>query len=75
MDTDWTPVTGGWVQAPDPVTGKYPGDTADVVLETAGGDPVAMAKLDVDYFGEIDEDLVPQELIDAGLVAKWVTPR
>jgi hypothetical protein len=44
------------------------------MLETADGDPVAMANLDVDYFGEIDEDLVPQELIDAELVAKWITP-
>jgi hypothetical protein len=79
--TDWTPVTAadgavlGWTQAPDPVSGKYPEDTVDVFLETAGGDLVAMAKLDVDYFGEIDDDLVPQELRDAELTAKWSTPR
>jgi hypothetical protein len=79
--TDWTPVTNaagevvGWTQAPDPVTGKYPEDTVDVMLETKDGDPVAMAKLDVDYSGEIDDDLVPEELIDAELVAKWITPR
>lgn len=65
----------GWMQAPDPVTGKYPEDTVDVFLETADGDLVAMAKLDVDSFGEIDDDLVPQELIDAELTAKWATPR
>jgi hypothetical protein len=46
-----------------------------VFLETADGDLVAMAKLDVDYFGEIDDDLVPQELRDAELTAKWSTPR
>jgi hypothetical protein len=75
---EWTPVTGaagkvaGWMQPPDPVTGKYPEDTVPVILETCDGDPVAMANLDVDYFGEIDDDLVPQELIDAELIAKWV---
>jgi hypothetical protein len=81
MDSSWEPVTDGsgavlgWTQAPDPVSGKYPEDTVDVILETAGGDPVAMARLDVDYFGEIDDSLVPQELTDAELVAKWVTER
>jgi hypothetical protein len=80
-EQEWQPVTDaagkvlGWTQAPDPAMGKYLGDTVAVVLETRDGDPVAMAELDVDYFGEIDEDLVPQELIDADLVAKWVTPR
>ena len=68
----WQEVPGGWMQPPDPATGKYDGDTVDVVLETRDGDPVAMAKLDVDYFGEIDDGLVPQELIDAELIAKWV---
>ena len=71
----WREVPGGWMQAPDPVTGKYPEDTVDVMLETKDGDPVAMTHLDVDYSGEIDDDLVPQELIDAELVAKWITPR
>jgi hypothetical protein len=81
MDSTWEPVTGadgaalGWTQAPDPVSGRYPEDTVDVILETADGDPVAMARLDVDWFGEIDESQVPQEIIDAELVAKWVTPR
>jgi hypothetical protein len=63
-------MAGEW-QAPDPMTGKYPGDTVDVFLETADGELVAMAKLDVDYFGEIEDELVPQELIDAELTAKW----
>jgi hypothetical protein len=77
----WQPVTApdgtvaGWMIPPDPVTGKHPGDTVAVVLETADGDPVAMADLDVDWWGEIDESLVPQELIDAELTAKWVTER
>jgi hypothetical protein len=70
----WQEVPGGWMKAPDPRSGKYDGDTVPVVLETADGDLVAMTNLDVDYFGEIDDDLVPQELIDAELVAKWVTP-
>lgn len=79
--TGWTPVTDaagevlGWMAPADVETGKYDGDTVPVVLETADGDPVAMANLDVDYFGEIDDSLVPQELIDAELVAKWITPR
>jgi hypothetical protein len=72
-----TPVTGadgevlGWMQAPDPVTGKYDGDTVPVVLSTAAGDPVAMTNLDTDYFGAIDESLVPDELTGAELVAHW----
>jgi hypothetical protein len=80
-EQDWVPVTDaagkvlGWPQEPDPVTGKYDGDTVPVMLETRDGDPVAMANLDVDYLGEIDDSMVPQELIDADLVAKWVTPR
>jgi hypothetical protein len=74
---DMTPVTGpdgtvlGWMQPPDPATGKYDGDTVPAVLTTADGDPVAMTNLDTDYFGAIDEDLVPQELIDAELTAHW----
>jgi hypothetical protein len=67
----WTPVHGGWMQPPDPATGRYDGDTVPTVLTTADGDPVAMTNLDVDYFGAIDESLVPGELIDAELVAHW----
>jgi hypothetical protein len=76
-ETGWQPVTNasgkvvGWTMPPGP-DGRYPEDTVDVMLETKDGDPVAMAKLDVDYFGEIDKAMVPQELIDAELIAKWV---
>ena len=61
----------GWMQAPDPVTGKYPEDTIPAILETRDGDPVGAINLDVDYFGHVDPDMVPQELIDAELVAWW----
>jgi hypothetical protein len=60
----WMPVTGGWMKAPDPVTGKYDGDTVPVVLSGADGDPVAMTNLDVDYFGQIDDGMIPGELLD-----------
>jgi hypothetical protein len=58
-----TPVNGGWMQAPGP-DGKYPGDTVPVVLCGADGDPVAMTNLDVDYFGQIDDAMIPGELLD-----------
>lgn len=79
MEQPWEPVTGadgavlGWMQAPDPVTGRYDGDFVSVALETADGELVAMADLDVDYWGNIDESLVPQEIIDAELTAHWVS--
>ena len=63
MAGEWQPVTGGWMQAPGP-DGKYPEDTRPVVLCRPDGEPVAMATLDVDYFGEIDDDLIPGELLD-----------
>jgi hypothetical protein len=69
-DDRWTPVPGGWMQAPGPA-GRYPGDAVAVVLETRDGDPVAMAELDVDWFGAIDDGLVPAELTDAELTAIW----
>jgi hypothetical protein len=70
-EQEWQEVPGGWMQPPDPATGKYDGDTVTVFLETRDGDLVAMANLDVDSFGEIDDSLVPQELIDAELTTKW----
>jgi hypothetical protein len=73
MSDGWQPVNGGWMQAPDPATGRYPEDTVDVVLVTKDGDPAAMARLDVDYFGEIDDALVPEELSEAELTAVWWT--
>jgi hypothetical protein len=63
---DWQPVTGGWMSEPDREE-----DTVPVVLTDRWGDPVAMTRLDVDYFGEIDDALVPDELIDAELTAHW----
>ena len=62
----WTEVPGGWMAEPDREE-----DTIPVVLTTRDGDLVGMTRLDVDWFGEIDDALVPQELRDAELIAHW----
>lgn len=57
--TDWKPVEGGWMAAPDPDE-----DTADVMFETLDGEPVGVARCDLDYFGNVDEALLPPEIAD-----------
>lgn len=57
----------GWMQPPDPATGKYDGDTRPVAIVGPDGDPVAMTNVDVDPFtGQLDDDAIPGELYDLG---------
>jgi hypothetical protein len=73
---EWTPVHDaagkvvGWTMPPGP-DGRYPEDTIPAILETRDGDPVGTTRLDVDYFGVVDPEMVPQEIMDAELVAWW----
>jgi len=53
-------------------------DTVDVLFETLDGEPVTAARCDVDYFGNIDEALVPQEIRDLSEIVPlraWWKPR
>jgi hypothetical protein len=59
----------GWMVPPGP-DGKHPGDTKEFLITDNRGQPVGVATLDVDYFGDIDDSLVPAEL--DGAVAVWV---
>jgi hypothetical protein len=61
--------TAAWMEPPGP-DGRHPGDTREFLITDARGHPVGVARLDVDYWGCIDDALVPPDL-DGG-VAVWV---